>query len=621
MNIYFLLHIARFTQNFFRKNPEAEMRRGGLFRGHGSADEVEFEISGYEWMRMFKFMNNKWLYILTLGLNIFQSSSSYITSIVQGKLATILVDSNYETAEEFLDAVNNISAIMLATISVLFVFQLLTAYCESKFMPQFLRDLRVTIMTSLLEQDVTYFDEHHTGVILSRLTDDVSNAYEAYTMRVLQFVRVIFQWISGLVICLWSSWRVTIITLFCLPFYALSQFLGNKYVDSLWLTFNDRNTKVSAKAEEILTSFRTVRSFDAEIREYQSYKEKLFDVHEVVAKTSIIHGVKEFMSTITHWGMTSFVLYYTGKQAVNHEIEPGTIVTLMSIIHNWSFAFSGIFSNLTEFKKSNVAAAKLLEITDRVPLIKLNEGRQLTNRVSGSIEFKDVSFMYPTREEYAVKNLSFKVNPGETIALVGESGCGKSTTLQLLQRFYDVGEGQILIDGIDIREINPISLRTQIAIVPQGPVIFSMNVKDNIRFGKPEAPREEVVNAATVANAHSFIRQLKNGYKTLIRQNSLSGGQKQRICIARAVMMDAPILLLDEATAALDTESERLVQDALSRFREGKTAIIVAHRLATVRHASRILVIDHGSVIEEGTHEELLARSGAYAHLVQHQLQ
>ena len=318
--------------------------RGGLFgRSHGSTDEVDFEMTGREWMRIFRFMNHKFMYLLALGLNIFQSSSSYITSIVQGELATILVNSDFETADEFLEAVNRVSAIMLATISALFVLNMITAYCESKFMPQFLRDLRLTIMKALLEQDVTYFDEHHTGVILSRLTDDVSNACDAYISRVLQFVRVIFQWISGLVVCLYESWQVTLITLLCLPFYALSQFLGNKYIDKLWLSYNDRSTKVSAKAEEILTSFRTVRSFDSEIREYQSYKEKLFDVHEVVSKTSVIHGIKEFMSTLTHWGMTSFVLYYTGKQAINHEIEPGTIVTLMSIIHNWSFAFSSLF--------------------------------------------------------------------------------------------------------------------------------------------------------------------------------------------------------------------------------------------------------------------------------------
>jgi len=241
---------------------------------------------------------------------------------------------------------------------------------------------------------------------------------------------------------------------------------------------------------------------------------------------------------------------------------------------------------------------KILQITDRKPLISIEEGSPLPAKVIGSIEFKNVSFKYPSRNDYALDDLSFKVEPGETIAIVGESGCGKSTTLQLIQRFYDVSKGQILIDGIDIKSVNPISLRSQIAIVPQNPVIFSLNVKENIRYGKPDAHREEVIDSAKVANAHSFIVQLKDGYKTEIRQNSLSGGQKQRICIARAVLMNGQILLLDEATASLDTESEKLVQEALSNFRKGKTAIIVAHRLATVKHASRILVMDQGKIIE-----------------------
>jgi ABC-type multidrug transport system fused ATPase/permease subunit len=319
--------------------------------------------------------------------------------------------------------------------------------------------------------------------------------------------------------------------------------------------------------------------------------------------------------------MASFILYYTGTQAVEGRCEPGAIVTIMSIIHNWSNAFSAIFSEMNEFKKSNVAAAKILQILERDPAVRLDVGERIVERLTGKIEFINVGFKYATRNEWAVHGLSFSIEPGETIAIVGESGCGKSTTLQLIQRFYDATEGQILIDGMDIRELSPVDLRTQIAIVPQTPVMFSLSVKDNVRFGKPKASRDKVVNAAVVANANQFIQELKDGYKTQVQQNNLSGGQKQRICIARAVIMDAPILLLDEATASLDTESERLVQEAMGNFRRGKTAILVAHRLATIRNADRILVMDRGQVVESGTHDELLEAAGVYAHLVRHQLQ
>jgi ABC-type multidrug transport system fused ATPase/permease subunit len=274
----------------------------------------------------------------------------------------------------------------------------------------------------------------------------------------------------------------------------------------------------------------------------------------------------------------------------------------------------------TSTKQCNISAAKLLEILERDPPIRLERGAPLNRRLSGRIEFRDVSFKYPGRDTYAIEHLSFVIEPHEAVAIAGESGCGKSTTLLLLQRFYDVTEGQILVDGMDVKDLCPIDLRGQIAPVPQTPVMFSMSVKENVRFGKPDASREEIVQAATVANAHRFIRQLKQGYQTTVHQNTLSGGQKQRICIARAVLLGAPILMMDEATASLDTESEALVQEALGRFRTGRTVILVAHRLATIRNADRILVMDRGTIVEMGTHDALLEQNGAYARLIQYQL-
>ena len=594
-------------------------RREGLWRQRGSADEVNYELTGYEWLEIITFMKNKSLFILTCLFNIISCASPSILSLILGKLANILVDKYFPTGESFLESINDVSNLLLLAVFVILTCTIIQFLLESYFMPQFLTDLHSTIMSSILNQDITFFEENQTGIILSRLTDDISNVHRAYTEKVLSFIRVIFQWVFGLIVFLFQSWKVTLFTLISFPLYALVHHFGNKSIDKLWLLYNERNTAVSAKAEEILSSFRTVRSFDAEYREYSNYKQKLTDVHEIVLKTSYVQGIKEFFSTFIQWGTASFILYYSSLQAAKKEIEPGSIVVLMSVFNNWSFSIIGIFSIITDFKKSNVSAAKLLEITKRIPKIDLELGDNL-NKITGQIEFKNVYFKYPSRDEYALKGLSFIIEPGQTIAIVGESGCGKSTTLSLLQRLYDIEEGEILIDNINIKNINPKYLRSQIAIVPQIPVMFSMSAKNNIRFGKPNSKRDEVINSSQIAYCHNFISNLSEGYNTQIKQTTLSGGQKQRICIARAILMSSPILLLDEATASLDTESEKMVQDALNDFRKNKTAIIVAHRLSTVRNADKIFVLDQGKIVEIGTHDELLNLNGFYTNLIKHQL-
>lgn len=586
----------------------------------GSNDEFKRELTGKEWLSIFKYMKRKYLFFLSLLLNAVVSTNVYILSVIQGKLVTALVETYYNSSEEFIHRVDSIANLLLLAVFFILISQFSSFFVDSWYVPLFLHDLKYEICRSILEQDMTFFDTVPSGVILSRVTSDVENAQRSYSIRLIFLIKSIISFISGIVVTFPLSPGIALIALGCLPLTAFAKRVGDSFMDKLWIEFSDKETDVAAKAAEILTSLRTVRSFDAERREYENYKRLLEEVHKISKKTSYIQGLKEFVSSMCQWCTNTLVLFVSGWKAAKGEIEPGTIVVFMTVLNHWAFCFSELFQQSSLLKKSNVSSAKILEITERVPKIRNDVGREIHD-VSGKIEFRNVHFKYESRDKEALCGLSFVVEPNTTVAIVGESGCGKSTILQLIERFYDVSSGGVYIDDIDIREIKPTSLRRYISYVQQSPCMFSMSVKNNIRFGRPEAHRDEVVNAAKVANAHDFITQLSDGYKTEVNQNSLSGGQKQRICIARSVICNAPILLLDEATAALDAESERLVQNAISNYRVGKTCIIVAHRLSTVRHADKIIVIENGVVAEEGKHEELLERDGPYANLVRNQLQ
>ncbi|EAX88848.1 ABC transporter family protein [Trichomonas vaginalis G3] len=359
------------------------------------------------------------------------------------------------------------------------------------------------------------------------------------------------------------------------------------------------------------------------MKEFEDYSKSLDGIDTVYRKTAIAHGTKDAIITLIANMVTVCVLYmvtYLIIKRPTRGVKSGDAMTIMMYLMMATMGITQAFASVEDYRNANTSAAKILEIINLKPDIDRHAGNEL-KEVKGKIEFRDVSFKYASRDQWAVRHLSFTIEPGETVALVGESGCGKTTTLSLLQRFYEIVEGQILLDDVDITSLSPVFLRSQISIVPQTPVLFTMSIADNIRYGRPKATDDEIAKAAEVGNAHNFIMTIKNNYKEEVQQTSLSGGQKQRICISRAILADAPILLLDEATAALDTESEQFVQQSLERVRKGKTAIVVAHRLATVKNADRILVFQNGAIAESGKHDELVAQGGIYANLVKFQLQ
>lgn len=593
-----------------------------VFKTQGAQDDFGAKARGDEFKRTIRIFSRKWALGFALFFSVCAGASPLLMNVIMGDMMNVMTQTT-----GFLDTMSDLCLKMLYVIIAMVVVTALSIAFRIFANPAFMVDLRYEIYKSLMEQEIGYYDETPTGILVGRLSEDVTLVRETYIDKFLNVVQNLAQAVAGLILGLCTVWRVCLAVFPGIPLSALVFLFGEMCVDKLWLEYNASSTECSSKAEEVISQFRTVKAFDNELLEAELYSKSLNDVYNVYKKVSLAHGVKDGLITLFIWGMIAGLIYYICWIIVRQPylgVEPGDMMILMMSMMLGTIGISTSLSMIDDFKKAGVSAAKIVEIIDRKPAVDRHEGANDLNgsdHIQGKVEFRDVGFKYSSRDDYAVRHLSFIINAGETVALVGESGCGKSTTLQLLQRFYEVNEGAIYIDDVDIRTLSPTFVRSQISIVPQGPVLFSMSIRDNVRYAKPHASDQEVAEAATVGNAHDFIMELPQNYETIVQQTSLSGGQKQRICISRAILMNSPILLLDEATAALDTESEQLVQQSLERTRHGRTAIVVAHRLATVMNADRILVFKDGHIEEKGTHQELLAAGGIYSDLVRFQLE
>lgn len=590
-----------------------------IFRNQGTLDEYEGSVKGHEFIRTMKYFSNKCLLVFTVLFAIIGGVMPLFQSLFMGDMVNTMAGST-GFLDEFKPVIYKIIAFNVAQVVSMLINMQLRFISNSSFM----RDLRRVLFRSFMEKDIEYFDKVPTGVMVGRISQDVTLVHEIFIDKLCTSLQMISQSAGGVILSLVKMWQAAMIAVGGIIIAALIYYFGDKIVDKIWVEYNENASAAASKAEEIITSFRTIKSFDCEMKESDIFKTQLVSVDNVFKKTSIAQGVKDSLISLVLNGFQAIILYLASwmiQMKPNLGYQPGD---LFIILMSFSMATMGISSALTlsdDFKKTSISARKLLDIIETPPKVNRKEGGQLKD-VKGKIEFRDVSFKYATAVGYAVHHLSFTINPGETVAFVGESGCGKSTTLQLIQRFYEIESGMILLDDVDIQTLSPVFLRSQIATVPQSPVLFSMSILDNIRYANPDnATDSEVAEAARIGNAHNFIMEMPDNYKSEVQQSSLSGGQKQRICISRAILAHSQILLLDEATAALDTESERLVQQSLENFRHGKTAILVAHRLATVMNADRILVFSEGKIVEEGTHKQLVEKGGIYADLVKFQLQ
>lgn len=487
--------------------------------------------------------------------------------------------------------------------------------------------LRKDLFHCIIKQEVAFFDTNRTGELCNRLSSDTSVLQNAVTVNLSMLSRYVLQMIGSLVLMFTLNAALTGVLLAVVPVVSLCAVQYGKYMKKLRQQFQDRLGDAGTQAEENLSSIRTVRTFSGERKAADAYGQDVNKSYAVGKKLSAAGGIFEGGVGVLVYGSITLALWYGGKlvhenyQDPKKGITPGILTAFLLYTLQVAMAFALMSALYGDFMQAVGASVRIFDLMDRVPKVP-NEDGDKYDQLNGRVEFKSVTFTYPSRPETTViKGVSFTVEPGQMVALVGPSGGGKSTLVNLLERFYDPDSGTITLGGHDIRDLNPQWFRQKIAMVSQEPTLFACSIKDNIMYGR-DATIEEVVAVAKEANAHEFISTFEKGYDTLVGERGvrLSGGQKQRIAIARALIMNPGLLLLDEATSALDAESEHLVQEAIDRAMKGRTVVVIAHRLSTVRNASQVIVIDKGEIAERGTHDELLAHNGVYKRLILRQL-
>ncbi|HTY37743.1 MAG TPA: ABC transporter ATP-binding protein [Bacteroidota bacterium] len=504
---------------------------------------------------------------------------------------------------------------LLAIILVKVCFVYIREYVMSSAQQKILMRFRIELFDTVLLLPVRYFDQQKTGTVMSRLTNDVNNMEQSLylTVEIAQNLLYTLIYASALFI---SNWQLAGFTILI---FALSGVISRKFGDRIRSSSRDlTNTlaDISAFLQEKISSIRIVKSFTREEFERQSFRRRVDENYrhsmKIVRTTAFLSPTNEFFNTF----VASMLVVFTGYLFLKGGVDMTSMIFFLMLVNFLAKPVKALGENFARIQKTLVSAELIFNVLD-LETEKLQSKPEKTVVSKGMVEFDDVSFSY-NAEGAALSHISFVVNPGEKIALVGPSGSGKTTLINLIPRFYELTSGSIRIDGYDTRGMNLTDLRSQIGIVPQEVVLFAGTIEENIRYGKLDATTSEIVNAATMANAHSFITQLENGYQTEIGERGvqLSGGQRQRLAIARAILRDPKILLLDEATSALDSESEMMVQEALDRLMQGRTSFVIAHRLSTVYHCDSIVVLDKGSIVERGTHEELLRNdSGLYKRL------